>query len=102
MSVSSMSGKVACVGRRRVFFAVARWAVYAPQRCRYPAFTTHPAVRYNSAGGVDIDQGLVTERMLGSEARRLAAQIRRVGMVARAFRVADGKHPGDPGSGWES
>jgi hypothetical protein len=100
--VKLVPGKVACLGYRRVIYAAATWAVYAPQRYRHTAFRTHPAVRYNTAGGVDIDQGFVTERMLRSEARRLASQIRRAGMVARSFRVADGKHPGDPGSGWES
>lgn len=99
--VSTVPGKVACAGRGRWIHAAATWAVYTSQPRRDRAFATHPVVRYNSAGGVDIDQGLVTRRMLRSEASRLAARIRREGVVARAFRVVDGKDPADPGSGWE-
>ncbi len=99
--LSTVPGKVACAGRGRWIYAAATWAVYTPQRRRDRAFVTHPAVRCNSVSGADIDQGLVTRRMLRSEACRLAARIRREGVVARAFRVVDGKDPADPGSGWE-
>ena len=84
--------------------ARATWAVYCARRFTVAGFAlAHPATRYNSAGGVDIDLGVVTGRLLRSEARRLVQRLRRSGGIkATPFRVIDGKHPADVGSGWEA